>query len=202
MQFQENESAAHPMPPLFITFRLADSLPRQLLDDWVRARDAFLAVNPPPWDEITEACYHGPFPDKLDEHLDAAHGSCDLRDPRLAQIVADLLHHFDGQRYDLWSYVIMPNHVHVLFTLRAPFYEPHSTSNRPVARRLARDAEDHRVQARIVKATLASTDEFPTHVSLPHPPSACLVFGLHGLCPKCGLRRGRAAFVGPGGAGA
>ncbi|GEP44148.1 hypothetical protein BGE01nite_34390 [Brevifollis gellanilyticus] len=32
--------------------------------------------------------------------------------------MADRLHHFDGQRYDLWSYVIMPNHVHVLFTLR------------------------------------------------------------------------------------
>ncbi|MFN7561950.1 MAG: transposase [Prosthecobacter sp.] len=41
-----------------------------------------------------------------------------MRDPRLAQIVADRLHHFDGQRYDLRSYVIMPNHVHVLFTLR------------------------------------------------------------------------------------
>jgi REP element-mobilizing transposase RayT len=41
-----------------------------------------------------------------------------LCDPRLAQIVADRLHHFDGQRYDLWSYVIMPNHLHVLFTLR------------------------------------------------------------------------------------
>ncbi len=41
-----------------------------------------------------------------------------MRDPRLAQIVADRLHPFDGQRYDLWSYVIMPNHVHVLFTLR------------------------------------------------------------------------------------
>ena len=41
-----------------------------------------------------------------------------MRDPRLAQIVADRLHHFDGQRYDLGSYVIMPNHVHVLFTLR------------------------------------------------------------------------------------
>lgn len=99
-----------------------------LLDDWLRAfsslklrrtsRDTFFAANPPPWDDLTEACYHGPFSDKLDEPLDAAHGSCALHDPRLAQIVADRLHHFDGQRYDLWSYVITPNHVHVLFTLR------------------------------------------------------------------------------------
>ena len=41
-----------------------------------------------------------------------------MRGPCLAQIVADRLHHFDGQRYDLWSDAITPNHVHVLFTLR------------------------------------------------------------------------------------
>jgi REP element-mobilizing transposase RayT len=118
------EKTAHKLPhwqqggvAVFVTFRLADSLPRELLDAWLRARDAFLAANPPPWDEIAEACYHSQFSDKLEENLDAAHGSCALRDPRLAQIVAGRLHHFDGQRYDLWSYVIMPNHVHVLFTL-------------------------------------------------------------------------------------
>lgn len=88
---------------VFVTFRLADSLPRELLDHWLRAREAFLAANPPPWDDITEACYHGLFSDKIGEHLDAAHGSCALRDPHLAQIVADRLHHFDGQRYDLWG---------------------------------------------------------------------------------------------------
>ena len=95
MQFLENQGAAHPMPPPFVTFRLADSLPREPLDDWPRAssslklrrtsRDAFHAANPPPWDDITEACYHGPFSDKLDEPLAAAHGSCALRDPRLAR---------------------------------------------------------------------------------------------------------------------
>ncbi|MCB1227279.1 MAG: transposase, partial [Verrucomicrobiales bacterium] len=46
---------------------------------------ADLAANPSPWDEATEACYHGKFSDKLDEFLDAAHGSRSLRDPRLAR---------------------------------------------------------------------------------------------------------------------
>ncbi len=114
----KSEAGLQSVFTLFFTFCRADSLPRELLDDWLRAREAFLAANPLPWDDITEACYHGQFTDKLDEHLDAAHGSCAVRDPGLAQIVADRLHHFDGQRYDLWSYVIMPNHVHVLFTLR------------------------------------------------------------------------------------
>jgi len=39
-------------PTLFVNFRLADLLPRELLDDWLRARDAFRAANPPPWDEV------------------------------------------------------------------------------------------------------------------------------------------------------
>jgi putative transposase len=85
---------ASPDSIIFVTFRLADSLPRELLDDWLRAssslklrgtsRDAFLAANPPPWDDLTEACDHGPFSDKLDERLDAEHGSYALREPRLA----------------------------------------------------------------------------------------------------------------------
>jgi hypothetical protein len=68
----------------FLTFRLADSLSRELLDDWLRASsslklrrtscDAFRAAKPPPWDDHTEACCHGPFSDKLDERLDVAHG--------------------------------------------------------------------------------------------------------------------------------
>ncbi len=32
----------------------------------------------------------------------------------MAQIVADSLLHFDGQRYQMGDFVIMPNHVHLL----------------------------------------------------------------------------------------
>jgi type I restriction enzyme R subunit len=32
-----------------------------------------------------------------------------------AKIVADALGHFDGKRYQVASFVVMPNHVHVLF---------------------------------------------------------------------------------------
>lgn len=45
---------------------------------------------------------------------DAGHGACDLRDPRIAEIVENALLHFDGQRYRLLEWCIMPNHVHVL----------------------------------------------------------------------------------------
>jgi REP element-mobilizing transposase RayT len=122
---EELDQTIHRLPhwrqgsvPVFVTFRLADSLPAQLLRDWFNRREMFLRANPGPWDEATEACYHALFSEELDRHLDAAHGSCALRDPRIARIVADRLRHFNGTRYDLLSYVIMPNHVHLLFTVR------------------------------------------------------------------------------------
>lgn len=101
---------------IFVTFRLADSLPKQLLDSWLAARDTFLTSHPKLWDEATKAIFHSQFSDKLDEYLDAGHGCCALLDSVIAKIVSDRFHQFDGQRYHLWCYVIMPNHVHVLFT--------------------------------------------------------------------------------------
>ena len=102
--------------PIFVTFRLADSLPQTLLDSWLAARDSFLVFNPKPWDEKVEATFHSLFSDKLDEYLDSGYGCCVLSDSRVSQIVAARLHYFDRLRYELESYVIMPNHVHVLFT--------------------------------------------------------------------------------------
>ncbi|WP_139373223.1 transposase [Prosthecobacter debontii] len=118
------EKTEHKLPhwqqgevPVFVTFRLADSLPQVLLNAYLAERERFLLNHPEPWDEITEVCFHGLFADRLDEALDAGHGSCALRQPDIAEIVQGRLHHFDGERYQLQSYVIMPNHVHVLFTL-------------------------------------------------------------------------------------
>lgn len=40
-----------------------------------------------------------------------------LRDPGAAALVADALRHFDGERYALGDFVVMPNHVHLLVGL-------------------------------------------------------------------------------------
>jgi REP element-mobilizing transposase RayT len=47
--------------------------------------------------------------------LDSGVGACYLRDERVAQVVADALKYFNEERYVLREWVIMPNHVHVLF---------------------------------------------------------------------------------------
>lgn len=46
--------------------------------------------------------------------LDECHGACVLKRPELARIVAESLMHFDGQRYRMGDFVVMPNHVHLL----------------------------------------------------------------------------------------
>jgi type I restriction enzyme R subunit len=57
------------------------------------------------------------FSSEFMNYLDRGHGDCVLRQPELAKIVADSLHHFDGARYHLGDFVVMPNHVHVLCCL-------------------------------------------------------------------------------------
>ena len=43
-------------------------------------------------------------------------GSCLLQDARAAKIVEDALLHFQGKRYALSAWCVMPNHVHVVVT--------------------------------------------------------------------------------------
>lgn len=102
----------------FLTWRLADALPHEKLKAWKAERDAWLATYPKPWDTETMRDYQERFPKRLESWLDAGYGACHLRLPRCAEIVADSLHYFDGERYDLAAFVVMPNHVHVLFQLR------------------------------------------------------------------------------------
>jgi len=52
---------------------------------------------------------------RLDAWLDAGHGSCVLREPDIAEMVQSAILHFDAERYRMLAWVVMPNHVHVLF---------------------------------------------------------------------------------------
>jgi putative DNA methylase len=53
---------------------------------------------------------------RIEEALDQGRGACVLARPELAAIVKEALRHFDGSRYRLYAWVIMPNHVHALIT--------------------------------------------------------------------------------------
>ena len=89
--------------PQFITFRLADSLPQEVLERW----RVELEKN-----EISDAVFRR----RIELYLDQNYGSCHLRDERIAEIVRENLEKFDRLKYKLHAWVIMPNHVHLLLT--------------------------------------------------------------------------------------
>jgi REP element-mobilizing transposase RayT len=99
----------------FVTWRLADSLPWEKLREWQLEKEAWILQNPEPRPPEAEKEYHRLFSDRMEKWLDRGHGSCALRDQRAAAIVERALRHFDKERYALGPFVIMPNHVHVLF---------------------------------------------------------------------------------------
>jgi REP element-mobilizing transposase RayT len=93
----------------FITFRLRDSLPREVVRELLLERDRMLATIS---DTVDRARLDGAFAIRLDRELDQHHGACLLR--QHGDVVADALRHFNGSRYVLHSWCVMPNHVHVL----------------------------------------------------------------------------------------
>ena len=104
----------------FVTFRLADSLPQERLRQWLAERDEWLKRNPPPRSPQQRAEYNERFTESLQNWLDQGYGSCVLRDIQAKSIVENALRHFDGQRYQLDKFIVMPNHVHVLVTPLPP----------------------------------------------------------------------------------
>jgi putative DNA methylase len=58
---------------------------------------------------------------RIEDYLDAGHGNCWLRRPDIAKLIEGALIHFDGERYRLLAWCIMPNHVHALIETREGF---------------------------------------------------------------------------------
>ncbi len=104
----------------FVTFRLADSLPQEKLQELQLYKDEWQKNHPLPWDEKTKQEYEYEVRHKTDKWLDNGYGSCILSRPDIRKIVTDALLHYNGELYYLHHFVVMPNHVHLLIT---PFGE-------------------------------------------------------------------------------
>jgi REP element-mobilizing transposase RayT len=98
----------------FVTFRTADSIPADVLEQWRREREAWLAAHPEPHDAQTVREYHARFTNRMEEFLDTGHGLCPMHDRAIRDALVETISHSDGVLYALDWYVIMPNHVHVL----------------------------------------------------------------------------------------
>jgi REP element-mobilizing transposase RayT len=108
----EKESATY-----FITFRMHDSLPKSVLERIESERESLVKtarqlereVSPSERKKIQQLSTK-----VIEQYLDNGAGACHLKLPAVANIVADALQHFDNQRYRLFAWCIMPNHVHVV----------------------------------------------------------------------------------------
>jgi putative transposase len=91
----------------FITFRLHDSLPKAAIEQMKAELNWIEGL---PSADPREVGLRR----RIAQLEDAGHGTCYLRDPALATVVQDTLLLFDGARYRLLAWCVMPNHVHVL----------------------------------------------------------------------------------------
>lgn len=109
----------------FVTFRLADSLPREVLGQLHRQRAERLQA-------LAAARQHAPpgnsprhVRDSTEEiereylravegYLDKGAGACHLRKPEVAEMICKALRHFHQEQYVLDDWVVMPNHVHLI----------------------------------------------------------------------------------------
>ena len=101
----------------FITFRLADSLPKSVLERIESERQATVKTaiglrrNLSPDERTRIQRLSTPI---IERFLDSGAGACHLRNSAIAEEVAHALRYFDEKRYRLFAWCVMPNHVHVV----------------------------------------------------------------------------------------
>ena len=110
----------------FITWRTDDSIPGSVLEAWRQERRQWLrlhCINPiaGDWrrqlqklDRSAQSEFYDHFSRHWHDELDACYGACVMRDPEIAVEIGNSLRHFDGDRYELTDFIVMPNHIHLL----------------------------------------------------------------------------------------
>ena len=103
----------------FLTFHLADSLPKGVLRK-IAERHEILAeakrigarLLPEQKAQLAEYGRR-----RIEEYVDRGGGCAILADPRIAGTMTAALRYWDGNRYRLLAWCVMPNHVHVVVRL-------------------------------------------------------------------------------------
>lgn len=98
----------------FVTFRLADSLPRNVLDYLARVRHELYRLGSDPAANELRERYERESTQQIETVLDEGHGCCVLQDSDNARIVRECLEYGLGERHWLGCAVIMSNHCHIV----------------------------------------------------------------------------------------
>jgi len=100
-----------------VRFRLADSIPHKLLLELIEEKERLKSLFKCKNSNITAAdkrrltLLHT---DKVDKTIDAGYGECWLQQEPIGELVTNALKFFDGKRYHLYAWCVMPNHVHAI----------------------------------------------------------------------------------------
>jgi fructose-bisphosphate aldolase class II len=141
----------HPGMIQSLSFRLHDSVPREVIERWKAelglplgaptclparrekqqqaAKDGG-ALSPRDQQPAGKDASAPSDPREIELHKriakyeDQGHGNCWLRNERIGRLVENALLHFDGQRYRLLAWCVMPNHVHLLVETKEGFPLP------------------------------------------------------------------------------
>ena len=124
---------------MFITFRTADSMPKEVSIRWQRELEHCLTANQLPLalaasTAVKKTMRHDDMIEKMSaaqrrefkklsdrffqRSLDNCHGKCLLKRAELAEIVGNAMLFYNEEKYDLDRFVVMPNHVHAIVQFR------------------------------------------------------------------------------------
>ncbi|MGH7992422.1 MAG: transposase, partial [Limisphaerales bacterium] len=112
----------HPGMMQSINFRLADSMPANVIEKW-KSELGLLPANRRQDAGAPDKC-SVELRHRIEKYLDTGYGNCWLDRPNIARVMERALFHFDGQRYLLLAWCIMPNHVHAMIETREGFPLP------------------------------------------------------------------------------
>ena len=117
----------------FVTFRLADSMPKLVVAQWHHEIEQWLGQNGLAGSTVAQVIESTTVSASLKRelrrfkhrrwhcHLDDCHGACLLKNPECRAEVCKSILHFNGDKYDTERFVVMPYHVHVLIQMRHDF---------------------------------------------------------------------------------
>ena len=100
---------------MFITFRLADSLPDEAIES-LRVDHLFYKNDFIVSDYRNKEQYRIALMRKIEQWLSNGHGKCILKHENVRKYVVEALNYYDGTEYIIHAFVVMPNHIHLLLS--------------------------------------------------------------------------------------
>ena len=91
--------------PQTITLHLADAVPLKVVERWQRQLQ-----------HLTDEHKLIIMQQRIEKYLDQGYGECLLKISSIANLIQESLLKYDGDRYKLFAWCVMPNHEHSLLT--------------------------------------------------------------------------------------